>query len=80
MTVDCRASDLVDFIEVDISVLTDIDSALRAKDVKLPNNYNLITEPEEPIIKINAPRVEEAATVNETVEETAPATETSARS
>jgi len=80
LTVDCLASDLVDFIEVDISGLTDIDSALRAKDVNLPGNYNLITDPEEPIIKINAPRVEEAATVNETVEETAPAAETSASS
>lgn len=77
LTVDCRASDLVDFIEVDISSLTDIDSALRAGDIKLPNNFNLVTDPGEPVIKVNAPRVEVAPVVTEAVAEaTTPATET----
>jgi large subunit ribosomal protein L25 len=77
LSVECRASDLVEFIEVDISSLTDIDSALRAGDIKLPNNYKLVTDPGEPVIKVNAPRVEAATTVNKTAtEETAPATET----
>jgi large subunit ribosomal protein L25 len=77
LIVECRASDLVDFIEVDISSLTDIDSALRAGDIKLPKNFNLVTDPGELVIKVNAPRVEAAPVVTETVaEENAPATET----
>lgn len=74
LTVDCRASDMVEFIEVDISSLSDIDSTLRAGDIKLPRNFDLATDPGEPIIKVSAPRVEAAATVNETApEEGAPA-------
>jgi large subunit ribosomal protein L25 len=77
LTVECRASDLVEFIEVDISVLTDIDATLRAGEIKLPDNFSLADDPGEPVIKVSAPRVEAAATVNETaVEETAPATGT----
>lgn len=77
LTVECRASDLVDFIGVDISSLTDIDSALRAGDIKLPNNFNLVTDPGELLIKVNAPRVEAAPVVTATAtEEAAPATET----
>jgi len=42
---------------------------LHAKDVKLPANYKLITDPEEPIVKVAASRAEVA-------EETAEAAET----
>jgi large subunit ribosomal protein L25 len=77
LTVECRATDLVESIDVDISVLDDIDATLRAGDIKLPNNFTLVDDPGEPVVKVTAPRVEEAATVNETVtEETAPAAET----
>ena len=77
LTVNCRASDLVESIDVGISSLTDIDSALRAGDIKLPNNFNLVTDPGELVIKVNAPRVEAAPVATETATEgTAPATET----
>lgn len=56
--VECLASAIVDAIEVDISPLTEIDSTLHASDVKLPTNYKLVTDAEEPIAKITAPRVE----------------------
>jgi large subunit ribosomal protein L25 len=78
LTVDCLASDLVEFIEVDISSLTDIDSTLRAGDIKLPKNFKLVTDPGEPVIKVSAPRVEAvpAATEAASTEEATPAPET----
>ncbi|HEY7417539.1 MAG TPA: hypothetical protein VH593_20315, partial [Ktedonobacteraceae bacterium] len=63
----CRASDIVESLDVDISDLTEIDSALHASDVKLPRNYKLLTDADESVVKIQAPRVE--------VEEVAPAAE-----
>ncbi len=58
LTVECQARDIVEHLDVDISSLTDIDSTLHASDVRLPANYTLLTDPAEPIVKIDAPRVE----------------------
>ena len=75
LEVECTASDIVDFIEVDISPLTEIDSMLRAEDAQLPTNFTLITDPKEGIAKVAATRAEK---VEETVEETAAPAETPA--
>ena len=75
LEVECTASDIVDYIEVDISPLTEIDSILHAEDVKLPENFTLITDPNEGIAKVAATRAEK---VEEGVEEAAAATETPA--
>ncbi|MBV9227783.1 MAG: 50S ribosomal protein L25 [Chloroflexi bacterium] len=56
--VECRVSDMVEAIEVDVTTLTDIDASLHASDVKLPPRYTLVTDPEESIVKIAAPRIE----------------------
>src|SRR5229473_4520624 len=68
LEVECTASDIVDYIEVDISPLTEIDSMLHAEDVQLPTNFTLITDPKEGIAKVAATRVEK---VEEAAEETA---------
>jgi len=60
LEVQCRASEMVEALDVDISPLAEIDSALHAKDVKLPANYKLVTDPEEPIVKVAASKVEVA--------------------
>ncbi len=52
------AGDIVDAIEVDISSLEHIDDVLHAKDIPLPPNYTLITDPEEAVVKITPPRIE----------------------
>lgn len=70
LTVECTASDIIQSLDVDISSLKDIDATLHAGDIKLPANFTLVTNPEEPIAKIAAPRVEEPAA--------APAAETEA--
>jgi large subunit ribosomal protein L25 len=61
LAVTCEAVDIVEHLDVDISGLTEIDSVLHARDIPLPPNYTLVTDPDEPIAKIAAPRVEEAA-------------------
>lgn len=58
--VECTASDIVDYIEVDISSLTEIDSILHAGDARLPANFTLITDPNEGIAKVAATRAEKA--------------------
>jgi large subunit ribosomal protein L25 len=83
LEVNCRASAIVDVLEVDISPLAEIDSALHAKDVKLPRNYKLVTDPEEPIVKVAAPKAlvaEEAAEAATATKEATPAPATSEES
>jgi large subunit ribosomal protein L25 len=65
LEVECTASDIVDYIEVDISPLTEIDSMLHAEDVPLPTNFTLITDPKEGIAKVAATRAEKAEEVAE---------------
>ena len=77
LEVECRASDIVDSLDIDISSLTELESTLHASDVQLPVNFTLITDPAEPIAKVSAPRVEEP-TVAETPAEGASETETPA--
>jgi large subunit ribosomal protein L25 len=71
--VECTASDIVDYIEVDISLLTEIDSILHAGDAKLPTNFTLITDPNEGIAKVAATRAEKVEEAAEGVEEAASA-------
>lgn len=61
LEVECSASDIVDALDVDISSLAEIDAALHASDVKLPTNFKLVTNPDEPIAKVAATRGEPAA-------------------
>jgi large subunit ribosomal protein L25 len=70
LEVECTASDIVDYIEVDISPLTEIDAMLHAEDVQLPANFVLITDPKEGVAKIAATRAEKA---EEAAEAAAPA-------
>jgi len=63
--VECTASDIVEAVDVDISQLTEIESVLHAKDAKLPGGFTLITDPEEPIVKVAAPKIEVAEVVEE---------------
>jgi len=60
LAIECAAADLVEHLDVDISALTEIDSTLYARDIPLSSKYTLVADPDEPIVKIAAPRVEEA--------------------
>ena len=56
LLVECSASDILESLDIDVSGLVEIDAILYARDVKLPPNYTLITDPEEPIAKLAASR------------------------
>ena len=58
--VECVARDIPEYLEVDVSGLTEIDAILHASDVKLPASFTLITDPEEGIVKVAATRAEVA--------------------
>ncbi|HVB73407.1 MAG TPA: 50S ribosomal protein L25 [Ktedonobacteraceae bacterium] len=84
LEVECAAQDIVNEFDVDVTTLEHIDDTLHASDVKLPEGFKLITDPEEAIVKIAATRAEkaeeaeEAAAAATTAEAAAAATETSA--
>jgi large subunit ribosomal protein L25 len=80
LEVECMAQDIVNALEVDVSSLAHIDDILYAKDVKLPEGFKLITDPEEPIVKVAATRAEKAEEAEEEKEAaaSAPAGETPA--
>jgi large subunit ribosomal protein L25 len=58
IAVECAAADLVDSIDLDVSGLEDIDSTIYARDIKLPQRYTLVTDADETVVKVIAPRVE----------------------
>lgn len=60
LEVECAAGDLVEALEIDVSGLEHIDDTIHAKDIILPENYTLTTDPEEAVVKVIPPRVEKA--------------------
>ena len=54
--------DLPEAITLDISSLTELNSSLFVRDLTLPDNVTLLTDPDEPVVTVQAPRmaVEEA--------------------
>jgi len=77
LPVGCKASNILESIDVDLSSLTDIESVLHASDVKLPADYKLAIDADELIAKVAAPRAglpeaEAVASVPETTTPTSP--------
>src|SRR5216684_5942821 len=60
LEVECAAQDIVEYIEVDVSSLNEIDDIIHARDIQIPLSYTLITEPDEGIAKVAATRAEVA--------------------
>lgn len=52
-------SDLVDHIDVDLSVLATFDDAIRIKDIQLPTGISVSDDPEQLVVKVNAPLTED---------------------
>ena len=61
LEIECVASDIIEYMPVDITSLKEIDATLYARDVKLPDNYKLVTDPDEPIVKVAGTRAEKTA-------------------
>jgi large subunit ribosomal protein L25 len=73
LEVECLASDIPEYFEVDVSSLAAIDDMLHAEDVKLPANFTLITDPKEGVAKVAATRAEKAEEAEVAAEAAAPA-------
>jgi len=60
-------------IEYSIAGLVDFDAAIHVRDLTVPADVTLLTDGDEAVAKVQAPRVEEAAVAAETTEEGADA-------
>ena len=65
LEIECEAGDIPEYIEVDVSPLTEIDALLHAEDVPLPAKFTLITDPKEGVAKVAATRAEIAEEAEE---------------
>jgi large subunit ribosomal protein L25 len=57
--VECLPADLVDHINVDISVLTDFDMNIKVSDISVPSGIEILDDPEEVVAMVQPPRSEE---------------------
>lgn len=57
--VKCIAKDLISSIEVDISGLKEFSDVIKVADLKLPESFTLVTDPEEAVATVAPPREEE---------------------
>jgi len=57
--VKCLPGNIPHEIEVDISSIITFEDSITAKDLKIPTNVELMTDPDETIILVNPPRSEE---------------------
>ena len=65
LEVECEAGDIPEYVEVDVTPLTEIDALLHAEDVPLPAKFTLITDPKEGVAKVAATRAELAEEAEE---------------
>ena len=70
ITVECLPQDLVKEIPVSLSVLKTFDEVLRARDLVLPKGLTLLSNPDDIVARVEAPRTEaELAELDQAVEE-----------
>nr|BBH93853.1 50S ribosomal protein L25 [Thermogemmatispora argillosa] len=58
LEVACRATEIPEAIEVDVSPLVEVEQIIHAGEIKLPPNVRLLTDPHEPVVKAEPPAVE----------------------
>jgi large subunit ribosomal protein L25 len=52
ITVKCLPGDLVESIDIDLSVLNTFDDIIRIADVKIPDNFEILSTPDEVVISV----------------------------
>lgn len=67
--VECLPKDLPERIRVDISGLNEIGDAIYVRDISLSSDVSILTDPEELIVLITAPTMEEEVEEEEEIEE-----------
>src|SRR6185369_8415771 len=71
LEVECLPGDIPEALELDVSGVANIDDMLYVRDVTLPRGVKLISDADEPVVKVVAPRAvlaEEAATATAAAE------------
>ncbi len=63
LEIEALPKDLPQYIEVDISTLVDFDSQIKAEDLNLPEGVDLLVEPEEVVVLVQAPKEEKEETI-----------------
>ena len=83
VTVEALPAEVPSFVEVDVSLLTEIDQALHISDLTVAEGVTILSDPEVLIAKISPPAVERVEEVEEAAEEAAaegaPAAEAAAK-
>jgi large subunit ribosomal protein L25 len=64
-----KPDDLPSSLELDISGLVDFETTLHASDLHMPEGVTLVTEESEALVRVQAPRLEEAEEPTETTAE-----------
>jgi large subunit ribosomal protein L25 len=59
LEIECLPQDMPERIEVDATVLVDMDSAIYVKDLDLPDSYEVLTDPEELVAGVTYVSIEE---------------------
>ena len=59
LEVKCLPQDLVHEIKVDLAVLKNIDDIIYIKDLEIPENVEVLSSPDDPVVSITQPREEE---------------------
>jgi len=69
--VKCLPGDLLDHIDVDISLLKSFDESIHMKDLNLPESMELLRDPEEIVVNVIAPKSQEEIDKEEQAEKEA---------
>ncbi|HEY5488538.1 MAG TPA: 50S ribosomal protein L25 [Candidatus Limnocylindrales bacterium] len=75
VVVRAKPDDLPSSLELDISSLDSFEAVLHVSDLRVPEGVTLVTDPSEPIARVQQPRIEEAEAVVAPAEGEAPAAE-----
>jgi large subunit ribosomal protein L25 len=70
--VECLPGDLVDSIEVDLSTLLQVDDAIMVADLAIPAGIDVLTDPEETVVRVAPLAEEEVIPIGPEVEEILP--------
>ena len=68
LEVECLASDLPESFTVDVSALAEIGSGIYVRDLAVPENVEILTDPDEMLVLATAMAAEEAEEVEELIE------------
>ena len=65
LKVHCLPADIPEHIEVDVSGLENVDDSIRISELTIPDEIEVVSDPEDVVIKVAAPRVAEPEPVAE---------------